>query len=283
VIFDPTDVMGDLVSCCRMDTYNDESLGHDCRSTMFEARQCATTQACIDPCVKQTAVEYLQCVQAAKVVGTCPFAAFCMGMLFNDPQLDEKGNPISATNSLDFGDILGTAAGSAIGSGSCSSFEPFVSKVCELGQNCCSACNEKLGALTNCLVNNFVLPLYKLESGVVDNGLQCPVSTSPCGLPATATSRGGTRRILDEEEVSEVEAGQPDVNITGCEQDLSINWIVHNESYAAGEFFNCIGEKMVQIVAQEDENASDSSSAAFTMSAAFGLSSLFALTLSSFL
>ena len=259
-----------------MDSYDDTSLGQDCRTTMFQAQQCATTQACIDPCVKQTAVEYLQCVQTAKYVdGTCPFAAFCMGTLFNDPQLDASGNPVLGTNSLDFGDILKSAASESIATSSCTPFEPFVSKVCQLGQNCCASCDAKLGALTNCLVNNFVLPLFKLESGITDNGLQCPVSESPCGLATTATSRSGGRNLAND-----LGGNESSVNITGCEQSLSMDWILHNETYAAGEFFNCIGEQMIKIVAEEDENPSDASSA--WRVATMSISSLVGVAVASF-
>lgn len=299
--------MGELIGCCAMDSYDDSSLGHDCRSTMLEAQQCATTQACIDPCVKQTALEYLQCVQGAKVSGTCPFAAFCMGTLFNDPQLDAAGNPVLGTNSLDFADILATAAGSSIATATCTPFEPFVSKVCELGNNCCSACNAKLGALTNCLVNNFVLPLYKLETGAADNGLTCPVSESPCGLAAagTVTGRSGGRSRLNATPARNVdrlaaiasarnggrdladEAAADDdteftVNITECEAGMSINWIAHNESYAAGEYFNCIGTKMIGIIATEDDEDSTGASSAWRM-ASLGVSSMVAVAVAAVL
>jgi hypothetical protein len=276
--------MGDLIACCSMDTYDDAALGSDCPTTMDKAKSCASSQGCIDSCVQQTATQYLQCVQSKKVDGTCPFAAFCMGTLFNDPQLDASGNPVLGTNSLDFGDILGTAAAQSISSGTCSAFEPFVSKVCELGGNCCSACDAQLGALTNCLVNNFVLPLYKLESGVSDSTLQCPVSGVPCGFSSTATGRGGALRQLAEDEAVDVEGSGSFVNITDCEQSMSIDWVVHNESYAAGEFFNCIGEKMVSIIAEEDESVNDQeSSSARTTVTLLGVASSVAFFFASFL
>ena len=264
----------------------------NCDTSIVEAQECYTTDGCIDSCLVETARNYQICLIDAKSNGLCPFTDWCSANMLNNPLDDvETGEPVLGTVALDFNTVLNGVTSAALTSETCEPIQPFVNKICQIGNSCCSACDEELGDLTECLINNFMLPLYELENSNMDVGLQCVFDPTPdtCGFdttvtgfsttnatrglePATTSSSGtasapapapgGIRHMAattsEEEEELEVIIGR-------CMKGLELNVLVHNETYAAGEFMNCQTMNMAEIVVlQDDDPSSEKSSASAT-------------------
>jgi hypothetical protein len=253
VKFDEDNKLNDLVQCCEMNS--------TCKETMVAAKKCATPpsdpsdDSCIPSCIKRTAANYLGCLQTKARDDVCKFAGFgCVGQLVGDEKYD-------------FNAVLADAK--QVTPTDCSPLDGFVNGVCDVSQRCCSQCNAQMGLLANCLVNRFILPLNTVSNG----GTTCEVlsqGNAQCSLgdPVTAVGRSA-------DNVSDATYDLEGVEIDDCSEDLSMNFVVHNETYAVDQFMECIGKKMGEIIAlEEQQQGQDNADGASSANIVFGTFSL---------
>jgi hypothetical protein len=222
-----------------------------CSQTMLDARTCANSTdgsggpSCIPPCIKRTARQYLGCIQTKARADVCKFAGFgCVGQLVGD-------------KSYDFLDVL-QAGAEQVTRTDCSPLEDFVNGICGVSQRCCSQCNARMGVLASCLVNQFVLPLNFNAQGTTCEVLS--EGNEQCSLGDAVTAIGRSSANMDGDD-SDVTYDLQGVNVDDCSDDLTMNFVVHNESYAVDQFMECIGKKMGEIIALEDEQGAQGENA----------------------
>jgi hypothetical protein len=62
----------------------------------------------------------------------------------------------------------------------CSLLEQFVNEVCDVGEDCCKKCNNELGVVVDCLINNVVVPLLAIQLNATV--ATCPIDMDKCEL-----------------------------------------------------------------------------------------------------
>ncbi|KAL3906669.1 MAG: hypothetical protein SGILL_009178 [Bacillariaceae sp.] len=218
-----------------------------CQQTFADAKTCASQNGddggrCIHPCLRNRSNAYMNCLIRKADSNACQFAGLCVGQL--------TGN-----DSFEFASTLAEDA-DGVTSDSCASMDGFVDGLCGISDRCCDDCNAQMGNLAGCIVNNLLLPESSTAGSVT-----CPVSTpnnGPCGIggaSAVAVARGGGRKLQDDDEDMEVEL-EGDVDLSDCEEALSLDFIVHNETFAAEQYIQCLGKKVGQVLSEADNVSS---------------------------
>ncbi|KAL3933597.1 MAG: hypothetical protein SGARI_003670 [Bacillariaceae sp.] len=215
-------------------------MSDSCKQTFAAARTCADPQSgCIDTCVKDTAKDYLTCIVGQANENVCRFASLCVGQL--------TGNDM-----FDFAATLAEDA-SLAATTECSSMDGFVDGICGISEACCSQCNADMTALAGCLVNELIIPASaaagttcSITAPQVGNGLG--QSTGQCQVSGTTTGGTAVARSSGTEETMDVDG----VDISDCEERLTLEFIVHNATYAADGFVKCIGKKVGKVLAETE-------------------------------
>jgi hypothetical protein len=255
-VFDAANPLNDLVQCCEMSAA--------CKQTFKDARQCSQS-GCIKPCMKQSAKSYMGCLidQVDAQPPVCRFASLCVGQLTGNDSFDFAKTLAQDTNGV-------TAS-------SCSSMSGFVDGLCEISDSCCPQCNAQMLGLVDCLVNDFLLPA-STSAGSVTCDIALPFG-QPCQISgASSTAIGRSSEPTEETETTVVEETETTsnvvegVDISDCEEGLTLDFIVHNETHAADKFITCIGKKVGQVLSEaEGENVDNSEPVSAASSATFVL------------
>lgn len=249
-VFDATNKLNDLAQCCEM--------SDACKQTFSDARQCAQT-GCINRCMKRRARNYMGCLirQVNANPPVCQFASLCVGQLTGNDSFDFAKTLAQDTNAV-------TAA-------SCDPMDGFVDGLCDISNSCCPSCNTPMLRLVDCLVNDFLLPA-STTGGSVTCDLALPFG-QPCQISgASGTSVARTSGTFEETETEETYTDVEGVDISDCEEDLTLDFIVHNETYAADGFISCIGKKVGQVLSEaEGENVDNPEPTSAANSATFVL------------
>ena len=280
-----------LVNCCSAASGFVEA---GCVETFENTEFCIS--ACISPCVIQTTVSYFGCINANSPPpvgdGQCDQAE-CVEKLVqsvNNAQAQNNGPivqpapgnnvqlngqqifSIQSISELSFGGLNGFGEN---GQDDCAVLEPFISSVCRAGE-CCAECDDELASTLDCLINDFVITFSQLET---DNNFEDCTITEDCSLQLAETD--ATRRKLassfvrdvvevtkEEEEERERNRGrnlqtaeERDAAVEQateiCSEQLTVDTIVYNHTYAAGRFVDCVQKEMLNILGPKISNSTD--------------------------
>jgi len=228
-----------LEECCGM---NDE-----CKISMDGAGTCLTDQL---PTVKSTSQDYLNCIyQASKPEGGCTFAGFCVNVFTGGFGVSDSTNNFDVTGDLA---VLTRTANS------CDDMSSLYLNACDTAI-CCKQCQGLIADVVSAVTNELLFPAYKPDITETCN-TKCTdvLSASPSAAPAVRKLEGEssttatTTSAEDNAEVVEL--------ATECNDGLKLDIVVYNQTYAVDNFFECLGKKVGQIVANADTDAMTTSS-----------------------
>mmetsp|Transcript_32410 Transcript_32410/g.79029 ORF Transcript_32410/g.79029 Transcript_32410/m.79029 type:complete len:456 (-) Transcript_32410:58-1425(-) len=266
-----------LVNCCSAASGFVEA---GCVETFENTEFCIS--ACISPCVIQTTVSYFGCINVNSPPpvgnGQCDQAQ-CVEQLVqsvNDAQAQNNGPivqpapgnnvqlngqqifSIQSISELSFGGLNGFGEN---GQDDCAVLEPFISSVCSAGE-CCAECDDELSDTLDCLINDFVITFSQLET---DNDFEDCTIADDCSLQLADSD--ATRRKLASSFVRDVvevrnekekksrdlqTAEERDAAVEQatevCSEQLTVDTIVYNHTYAAGRFVDCVQKEMLGIL-----------------------------------
>jgi len=230
-----------LKKCCGM---NDE-----CKISMDGAGTCLTDQL---PTVKSTSQDYLNCIyQASKPEGGCTFAGFCVNVFTGGFGVSDSTNNFDVTGDLA---VLTRTANS------CDDMSSLYLNACDTAI-CCKQCQGLIADVVSAVTNKLLFPAYNTELGnseTCDTKCTDVLSASPSAAPAVRKLEGEssttatTTSAEDNAEVVEL--------ATECNDGLKLDIVVYNQTYAVDNFFECLGKKVGQIVANADTDAMTTSS-----------------------
>merc|ERR1711865_23329 len=230
-----------LEECCGM---NDE-----CKASMDGAGTCLTDQL---PTVKSTSQDYLNCIyQASKPDGGCTFAGFCVNVFTGGFGVSGMSNNFDVGNTGDLAALTRTAK-------SCNDMNDFYINACDTAI-CCDKCQGLIADVVSAVTNELLFPAYKPDITETCN-TQCTdvLSASPSAAPAVRKLEGEsstTATTTSTEDNAEVV-----LLATECNDGLKLDIVVYNQTYAVDNFFECLGKKVGQIVANADTDATIASS-----------------------
>ena len=209
----------------------------------------------IRACVKNHAKQYLGCIlnESNKNIAAgqdfsvgCQFSSLCVGQL-------------TGSDTFDFAATLAQDANRASVT-ECSSMDGFVDGICEISDRCCDQCNLWMARLSQCLVNHLILPASEADPGTQCD-IRAPVqggNVGQCRVTGLAGPTATGRSSATEEETASEEFDVEGVDISDCEERLTLEFIVNNATQAADGFMQCIGKKMGKVLTEaEGENASN--------------------------
>jgi len=133
-----------LQSCCNMD--------NDCGETSRKIDTCLND--CLPSCVSDTVNNYMQCT-TYRSANPCNIEDCITGIV-----LDRSWAPDAASSTKKFLENLEDDLENTKYSGEdgCSTTEAKATEVCRIGKTCCDPCNEQLGDVMNCVVNEMIRP-----------------------------------------------------------------------------------------------------------------------------
>jgi hypothetical protein len=271
-----------LVDCC-------DFSGKDCEDDLEEVQDCLG--ACLDVCLRDIAVEYVDCIRDETGSRKCELSECLDGLLGDD--IEEDAGIGSGSGSGDIFDVRNIA--NTIDSieeddlDDCSLLEDFVDTICDIGDSCCDRCQSDLGTLIDCLVNDIVIPFVAIERN--ETIRSCPIDTDKCELDKKAIreQRKQNNRALtkEEEELFDRALKLPKRNegmfnkrnlkreatmknserrrldktnstalIEACENKMRMNIIAHNITHATNKYMECVSTSAIQIMIDVDEELS---------------------------
>ena len=279
---DSVDDIDSLAECCQMEK--------DCEKELEDAQECVV-DLCLDPCIRDTAREYLECIEDQNdgVTDKKCSRQQCLDGFLNDleEEADASGDILDLKNvekrlkNLQQEDLE-----------DCALLDQFVETACGIGDDCCSKCTEDLSEVVDCLINDIVIPFTAIQlnttidfceisedcSLVLPDGtrkrratanegdtlferaLQLPKSNNAqskrdVGFEASII-KARKNRVLEE-------AKTPAEIVEICEEALSMNAIVHNMTYAVSVFMECVTEAAIDALPMTDNYESTTSTAAY--------------------
>lgn len=221
----------------------------ECKISMAGAGSCLTSQL---PTVKSTSQDYLGCIyKASRTIGAggCSFAGFCVNAFTG-------GFGVSgSTNNFDVGKT-GDLAALTRGANSCDDMTSLYLNACD-NAKCCTECQAKIAEVVSAVTNELLLPAYNKALG---NAEKCDtlcddvLSASPSAAPAIRKLEGESSTTVTTSTSAEDNAEVVEL-ATECNDGLKLDIVVYNQTYAVDNFFECLGKKVGQIVANADTDA----------------------------
>ena len=217
-------------------------MNDECKDSMDGAGTCLTDQL---PTVKLTSQDYLNCIyQASKPEGGCTFAGFCVNVFTGGFGVSDSTNNFDVTGDLA---VLTRTANS------CDDMSSLYLNACDTAI-CCKQCQGLIADVVSAVTNELLFPAYKPDITETCN-TKCTdvLSASPSAAPAVRKLEGEssttatTTSAEDNAEVVEL--------ATECNDGLKLDIVVYNQTYAVDNFFECLGKKVGQIVANADTDA----------------------------
>ena len=220
-------------------------MNDECKISMDGAGTCLTDQL---PTVKSTSQDYLTCIYQAKLDGGCNFADMCVNVFTGG--FGVSGSP----NDFDVGST-GALAVLTRTANSCYDMTSLYINACDTAV-CCGQCQGLIADVVSAVTNKLLFPAYNTELGnseTCDTKCTDVLSASPSAAPAVRKLEGEssttatTTSAEDNAEVVEL--------ATECNDGLKRDIVVYNQTYAVDNFFECLGKKVGQIVANADTDA----------------------------
>jgi len=218
-------------------------MNDECEASMDGAGTCLTDQL---PTVKSTSQDYLTCIYQAKLDGGCNFAEFCVNVFTGGFGVIGCQNNFDVGNTGDLFDLTRAA-------NSCDDMNALYFNACDTAI-CCKQCQGLIADVVSAVTNKLLFPAYKPDITETCN-TKCTdvLSASPSAAPAVRKLEGESSTTAtstsaeDNAEVVEL--------ATECNDGLKRDIVVYNQTYAVDNFFECLGKKVGQIVANADTDA----------------------------
>mmetsp|Transcript_28662 Transcript_28662/g.61490 ORF Transcript_28662/g.61490 Transcript_28662/m.61490 type:complete len:366 (+) Transcript_28662:3-1100(+) len=248
-----------LETCCGMASYTDM----DCTSSMQEADECLDTELAD---VRTSAVDYLTCIYDARDDGQCAFANFCVNILTGG-----HGTGMPNDFSVGSGSNLSSLATNAL---SCDDMDVFGANACEQVSGCCEPCADKIAGVVNTVINDILLPSY--NDVLADCGDKKCSEYTPTRQLEDASMPGVISVTTDHtDDVAKL--------MEGCDNGLTTDIVLHNQTHAVDNYFECLYKKTGKIMA-ETENAtaapeSTSGASSIILSTSMVVSTIASITL----
>jgi len=256
---------------------------------------CDMTPECIDSyaasstCLKTDmlatiqiqAAQYLHCLDEKSRSGECGSADWCIRLLTGGAGVGEEND--FALTSPKLYNMTRDAT-------TCTDMAPFLVDACTTVSGCCLPCQPFIAKVVEAVTNDLLLPVYNQPS------LQCPDMACPTPSPTTApvevlaTAATATPTVVpvtttatataiatpnqrELEGTTTVHDSNDDDAITGygsdlvvdyaneCNEEMALNIVVYNETFAVDSFFACLTQKMGNIIARAEYDDSMSSMA----------------------
>jgi hypothetical protein len=271
------DDIDSLVDCCG---FTDK----DCEDDLQEVQDCLG--ACLDVCIRDIAVAYVDCIRDETGTRKCVLGE-CLDGLLGDDIEDEIGiggsgdifdlrNVANTIDDIEERDLK-----------DCNLLEDFVKTVCDLGDACCDRCQEDLGLLVDCLVNDIVIPFVAIERN--ETILSCPIDTKKCEIDKQAlrAQRESQRALTREEEVlfdralqlpkkkegttkrnpqrealmrrnesRKLGVSNSTALIEACENKMRMDIIATNMTHATSKYMECVTTSAIQTMVETDAQLS---------------------------
>ena len=224
-------------------------MNDECKISMDGAGTCLTDQL---PTVKSTSQDYLTCIYQSKLDGGCNFAEFCVNVFTGGFGVIGCQNNFDVGNTGDLFDLTRAA-------NSCDDMNALYFNACDTAI-CCKQCQGLIADVVSAVTNELLFPTYNFNNITETCDTQCTdvLSASPSAAPAVRKLEGESSTTAtstsaeDNAEVVEL--------ATECNDGLKLDIVVYNQTYAVDNFFECLGKKVGQIVANADTDAMTTSS-----------------------
>jgi hypothetical protein len=280
---DEIESLDSLVECCLMDK--------ECERDLEDAQECV--EECFDPCITETSQDYLDCIEDENrgVDSNKCSRQQCLDGFLDDLEDDadfsgdilDLGNVEKRLKKIDQEDLE-----------ECGLLADFVDAVCDIGDDCCSECNEELALVVDCLINDIVIPFVAIELNTTIE--ECPIEED-CGLVDFKKNSRKERRVAHEDELLEKALSLPQTKggqskrdrskeaaikkadkkrvlqgdmtseeaVEECQNGMTMNTIAHNVTYATSMFMECV--TVAAIAALPEGDSTSAAPAAFQMAA----------------
>ena len=169
------DDIKDFVKCCQFpykDKVNYEKGDplYNCKDTLEDASDCI--EECLHPCVTETAWDYASCVASAEVGLSCLDKGACLDSLkhaFYEVDYDKESSRDKSNDWAEsevFNDFVEEIED--VKENDCDDTKDLVEDVCYEGEVCCSDCQEELGDVINCFVENVLSDIIAQDFNLTD-------------------------------------------------------------------------------------------------------------------
>jgi hypothetical protein len=284
---DSVESLDDLVECCNF--YEDnEAFDSDCEDILEDSSDCLTE--CLDPCLTETAKDYLDCIQDETGSKGCERQECLDGFLEDlEDDLDFSGDIFDIRNiekrleKIDADDLE-----------DCDLLEDFVEAVCDVGDDCCDDCQSELGLIVDCLINDIVIPFVALELNKTI--AECPIDTDNCELEggrktkmrdlkkgeevpftkAMSLPKGNAQtkrdkvkeKFLKNSKNRRLEEGHnTTVDVDACEAAMNTDIITSDVSTATNKFMECVTAAAITSLEDVPEEGASDAAAVFKIGA----------------
>jgi len=225
------------------------------------------------------AATYLNCLEEKSRSGDCGYADWCIRLLTGGAGVGEE-NDFDLTSPKLYNMTRDATT--------CTDMAPFLVDACSTVSGCCPTCQPYIAKVVEAVTNDLLLPVYNNQPS-----FQCPDMTCPTQSPTTApievataatatatptvvpvtTTAPATPNQRALEATTTVHDSTDDDAITGygsdlvvdysneCNDEMTSNIVVYNETFAVDSFFACLTQRMGTIIARAEYEDSMSSMA----------------------
>lgn len=237
-----------------------------CGASMEDANSCLTTELTN---IRTKSLSYLQCIYNAKTTEkaseSCVFANFCVNILtggFGEGYTNDfKVGESNTDNSL---------AVISRNAQTCGDMDVFGYNACNEVKGCCEPCQDLIAGVAHAVTYDLLLPAYNTDGNFSD----CEEKSCDDYMKTTATAVPSGRQLEMEDASTDATMIVDDaavVEFAGeCNDGLAQDIVVYNETFAAGNLFECLYKKMGKIVSETEQTAQgakESSSVSFLLGA----------------
>ena len=144
---------------------------YNCKDTLEDAAVCIDD--CLHPCVTETAWEYASCVAGAESGLSCLDKEECLDSLkhaFYEVDYDKESSRDKSNDWADsevFNDFVEEMED--VKENDCDDTKELADDVCVEGEACCADCQEELGDVLSCFVDNVLGPIIAQDFNLTDS------------------------------------------------------------------------------------------------------------------
>jgi len=248
--------MRGVATTCGMGTLQDGNHEIKCRETGDKLDQCMRT--CLPECILEETQDYFQCAANS---AECNIEDCVTKIALNQEWLDRADDG-------EFFEKLGEELTEiSMFETDCDGTDDKAKKVCEIGELCCGGCNEELGAVMHCVVNELVRPYqYGLiytdgDVGEFSSSDECENIAEKNGKEACTTLLGERRKLTDV--VNSTMTTMPEVSPEAaaaaekCVGALNVAIGTNDVTNGADTFVNCVSVEGARLLESGDEETED--------------------------
>lgn len=244
----------------------------------YAAKVDSCLRNCLPRCVDPELRDYFGCAANKVTQGPCRIEN-CV------TRIALKREWIDGDSDDSFFEDLGDDLRNVAQLGDCDGTDDYAKEICQISNECCEPCTEKMGILMNCVVNDLVRPYqyqitntagsYQFDSDDKCSNLDIDDGKGACPFLLGGRILEETNKTMMEGEMAEepMPPTDPKVNELAdkCMNQLKYNVGMGNVTQAGEEFMSCAaveGARILDVEDEEEEEPADSA-ARKVISAAF--------------